>query len=71
MAASILSIELAHGANSSPLPRPDHIVLVLEENHAYSQIINSPDAPYTNRLATQGALFTQSFVSLIPANRTI
>ena len=61
MAASILSIELAHGDNSSPLPRPDHIVLVIEENHAYSQIINSPDAPYINRLATQGALFTQSF----------
>ena len=61
VAASILSIELAHGDNSSPLPRPDHIVLVIEENHAYSQIINSPDAPYINRLATQGALFTQSF----------
>ena len=61
VAASIFSIELAHGDNSSPLPRPDHIVLVIEENHAYSQIINSPDAPYTNRLATQGALFTQSF----------
>ena len=61
VAASILSIELAHGDNSSLLPRPDHIVLVIEENHAYSQIINSPDAPYINRLATQGALFTQSF----------
>ncbi|MEO8048578.1 MAG: alkaline phosphatase family protein [Nitrospirota bacterium] len=34
---------------------------MIEENHAYSQIIDSPDAPYTNRLATQGALFTQSF----------
>jgi hypothetical protein len=34
---------------------------VIEENHAYSQIINSPDAPYINRLAAQGALFTQSF----------
>ena len=61
VAASIFSIELAHGDNSSPLPRPDHIVLVIEENHAYSQIINSPDAPHINRLAAQGALFTQSF----------
>ncbi|TKB89705.1 MAG: acid phosphatase [Nitrospira sp.] len=61
VAASIFSIELAHGNNSLPLPRPDHIVLVIEENHAYSQIINSPDAPYINRLAAQGALFTQSF----------
>ena len=61
VAASIFSIELAHGDNSFSLPRPDHIVLVIEENHAYSQIINSPDAPYINRLAAQGALFTQSF----------
>ena len=61
LATSILCIELAHGDNASPLPRPDHIVLVIEENHAYSQIINSPDAPYINRLAAQGALFTQSF----------
>ena len=61
VAASIFSIELAHGDNSFSLSRPGHIVLVIEENHAYSQIINSPDAPYINRLAAQGALFTQSF----------
>ena len=48
--------------NSTPLlPRPDHIVMVIEENHSYSQIIDSPDAPYINRLAAQGAVFTQSF----------
>ena len=67
VAASIFSIELAHGGNSFPLPRPDHIVLVIEENHAYSQIINSPDAPYINRLAAQGALFTQSFGITYPS----
>ncbi|MEO7862358.1 MAG: alkaline phosphatase family protein, partial [Nitrospirales bacterium] len=58
---SILSVELAHGDNASPLPRPDHIGLVIEENHSYSQIFNSPDAPNINRLAAQGAVFTQSF----------
>jgi len=35
--------------------------MVIEENHSYSQIIDSPDAPYINRLAAQGAVFTQSF----------
>lgn len=44
-----------------PLPRPDHIVIVIEENHSYSQIIDSPHAPYINELAVKGALFTQSF----------
>jgi chitodextrinase len=36
-------------------------VIVIEENHSYSQIINSSSAPYINSLADQGALFTQSF----------
>jgi hypothetical protein len=35
--------------------------MVIEENHSYSQIFDSPDAPYINRLAAQGAVFTQSF----------
>jgi hypothetical protein len=43
------------------LPSPDHIVMVIEENHAYSQIIGSSSAPYINSLAQGGALFTQSF----------
>jgi acid phosphatase len=47
----------------SPIPRPAHVVLVVEENHAFSQIIGSPDAPYINALAASpnAALFTQSF----------
>jgi len=32
----------------------------MEENHGYSQIIGSPEAPYINSLASQGALFTNS-----------
>ncbi len=42
------------------LPRPDHVVIVMEENHAYAQIIGSSSAPYINSLAQQGALFTNS-----------
>jgi acid phosphatase len=41
-------------------PRPDHIVIVIEENKSYSQIIGNPDAPYINALAQGGALFTNS-----------
>ncbi|HEX3154020.1 MAG TPA: alkaline phosphatase family protein [Candidatus Angelobacter sp.] len=40
---------------------PDHVVIVIEENHSFSSIIGSPAAPYINSLAQQGALFTQSF----------
>ena len=49
------------GGSAPLLPRPDHIVMVIEENHSYSQIIDSPNAPYINQLAAQGAVFTQSF----------
>jgi hypothetical protein len=49
------------------LPRPDHVVIVIEENHAYNQIIGSSAAPYINSLARQGALFTQSYALSHPS----
>lgn len=45
----------------NPTPRPDHVVIVVEENKSYSQIIGNAAAPYINALANDGALFTQSF----------
>lgn len=48
-------------AVAQPLPRPDHIVIVVEENKSFAQIIGNPDAPYINALAMRGALFTQSY----------
>jgi hypothetical protein len=42
----------------SMLPRPDHVVVVIEENHSYQEIIGNPDAPYMNQLASQGASLT-------------
>ena len=43
------------------LPHPDHIVIVVEENKSYAQIIGNQDAPYINALAKHGALFPQSY----------
>jgi hypothetical protein len=42
------------------IPRPDHVVIVIEENHAYSDIIGSPSAPYINALAANHVSFTNS-----------
>jgi len=44
----------------SQVPQPDHVVIVIEENHGYNQIIGNSNAPYINSLAndTLGALFT-------------
>jgi hypothetical protein len=38
----------------------DHIVIVVEENHSYEQIMESPDAPYMHALIQRGALFTDA-----------
>ncbi len=54
-------------AGAQSLPRPAHVVIVMEENHAYSQIIGSPEAPYINTLANEGALFTQSYAVAHPS----
>lgn len=45
---------------SAGIPWPDHIVIVIEENKTYTQIVGNPDAPYINSLALQGALFSRS-----------
>lgn len=44
-----------------PKPKAAHVVLVIEENRSFQTLIGSKDAPYINQLASQGALFTQSF----------
>jgi acid phosphatase len=49
------------------VPTPAHVVVVIEENHGYWQIIGSPQAPYINTLATQGALFTKSYALTHPS----
>jgi acid phosphatase len=52
----VLCVAAAAGAQS--LPRPDHIVIVIEENKAFGDIIGSPAAPYINSLAKKGTLLT-------------
>ena len=63
--AALVSGLLVLTAVNSPaqvgIPRPDHVLIVIEENHAYTEIVGSPAAPYLNSLAQQGALFTESF----------
>ncbi len=40
------------------LPAYDHIVVVIEENHAFGDIVGNPQAPYMNSLAANGVLLT-------------
>jgi acid phosphatase len=42
------------------VPRPEHIVVAVFENHGYDQVIGNGQAPYLNGLAAQGALLTDA-----------
>jgi Phosphoesterase family/Putative Ig domain len=46
---------------AATLPLPAHVVVVMEENHSYADIIGNASAPYMNSLAAQGALMTGSY----------
>lgn len=47
---------------AATVPTPSHVVVVMEENHSYADIIgNTSQAPYMNQLAGQGALLTSSY----------
>ncbi|MFI6764733.1 alkaline phosphatase family protein [Streptomyces sp. NPDC050355] len=66
MALAVTSIGLwattESTASAVALPAPDHVVVVVMENHAYSQVIGSASAPYINNtLKAGGANLTQSF----------
>lgn len=53
---------------ASTVPTPAHVVVVMEENHSYNDIIgNTSQAPYMNSLASQGALLTSSFAVTHPS----
>jgi acid phosphatase len=54
-------------AAGAALPRPAHVVVVVEENRSYSDIIGNADAPYINALASRGALMTSSFAVAHPS----
>jgi hypothetical protein len=51
------------------LPRPaaSHVVLVVEENHEFSQVIGARQAPFLNRLAARGTLLTRYYAITHPS----
>jgi hypothetical protein len=63
----LLAVAVTIPAPTDPPPWPaglpvyDHVVIVVEENKDYAQIIDRPDAPFINQLRTEGANFTQMY----------
>jgi hypothetical protein len=56
--ATLLS-PFAH-ASAARLPRPAHVVVVVEENKTLAQVVNGGEAPFIATLARHGALFTHA-----------
>jgi len=52
---------------SAQIPRSNHVVVVIEENHSYSSVIGSASMPYLNSLARQYALATQYYADTHPS----
>lgn len=54
-------------AATAAVPTPDHVVVVVFENHAYDQVMGSSSAPYLNSLASGGAGLTASYAETHPS----
>ncbi|HLQ37598.1 MAG TPA: acid phosphatase, partial [Planctomycetota bacterium] len=65
--AVALGLGPGHAQATGGVPRFDHVVIVIEENHAYTQIIGVPSAPFINSLVVGGALMTQSHALTHPS----
>lgn len=66
-AATGATIGVASTVRATGLPRPAHVVVVIEENHAYGDLIGSSNAPYISSLARSGASFTRSYAVSHPS----
>ena len=55
-------------ASGTGIPRPDHVLIVIEENHSYSEVIGVATAPFINNtLVAGGALMTSSYAITHPS----
>ncbi len=52
---------------SNVVPQFGHIILLVEENHSYSEVIGNTSMPYLNGLAAQYGLATQYFANAHPS----
>jgi acid phosphatase len=57
----------ATGTATTTVPQFDHIVVVVLENHAYSQLVGRSSAPFLNALADRGAVLTRSYAITHPS----
>jgi hypothetical protein len=74
LASGGCNLSSAGGPRTTPPPTPTgsvpqfgHVVVVVEENSSYSEVIGSSEMPYLNSLANQYGLATQYFANTHPS----
>jgi hypothetical protein len=55
------------GGLFAQVPKSNHVVVVLEENHSYSSVIGNASMPYLNGLAQKYSLATQYYANTHPS----
>lgn len=57
----------AENAEHKGVPHLDHVFVIMMENHGYSQILNNPNAPFTNQWAKAANFATNYFAIAHPS----
>jgi phosphatidylinositol-3-phosphatase len=65
--SSSVTVTVSSTPPPNTVPLFGHVVLLLEENHGYSQVIGNSTMPYLNGLASQYGLATQYYANTHPS----
>lgn len=58
----------AEGSVPAGVPHLDHVFVIMMENHSYSQVMNNPNTPYINQLASIANTATNYFAIAHPSS---
>ena len=67
MAAACTSAIAAEGPTPVGIPHLDHVIVIMMENHGYTQILNNPNAPFINQYAKTANLATNYYAVAHPS----
>jgi hypothetical protein len=65
--AAGLTVAVPTASASAPVPHYDHVFMVVEENHGFTDVIGNPAAPNLNALARQYGVATDYFAVAHPS----
>jgi hypothetical protein len=63
----VLALGLCSASLFAAVPASNHVVVVVEENHSYSSVINNASMPYLNSLAKNYSLLTNYYANTHPS----